>query len=104
MPTIQEVVMLILRLINDWLRENNAAQVGNDVGVYRHFDKTCVGWKNIDELKAHGFDIEAGVLAQVEQDLQTLSLEEKGGEIGWAGTMVVFSLIEQEYFKKLQHL
>ena len=57
----------------------------------------------VDQLDAHGFDIKTGVLAQIEQDLETVDVEEARGKLRRCDTFVV-ATVEEKDFEKLEHL
>ena len=52
-----------------------------------------MGGEHVDELETHGFYIETRVLAQVQQDLKSLSLQEMCSEIRRTRTVIIFLLV-----------
>ena len=88
-------------LVDDRLRQDDAAQIGNDVWADTHLDQARMEGEDVDELEAHGLDIEARGLAQVKQDLEPLSLEEVSREVGRARTVVVLLLIQKQHLYEL---
>lgn len=91
-------------LVDDRLRQDDAAQIGNDVWPDTHLDQASMEGEDVDELEAHRLDIEARGLAQVKQDLEALSLEEVSREVGRACTVVVLLLIQKQYLDELEDL
>ncbi len=46
-----------LCLINHGLRQDDTAEVGDDVGIYRHLNVGGVWLENVNKLDAHGFNV-----------------------------------------------
>lgn len=65
------------------------AQVGHQICVNSHLNLLGLRAEHIDQFDAHRFDIEGSVLAQVEQNLQAIDVEEFSRELTRTGRVVI---------------
>ena len=73
------------------------AQIGDQVRINAHMNELRVRADQVNQLDAHGLDVEACILAEEEQDLQTIHIKELTGKLTRACTLIV-SLVKQEHF------
>ena len=94
----------ILQLLTDkLLGQDYVAQVGHQICVNSHLDLLGLRTEHIDQFDAHRFDIEGSVLAQVEENLQAIDVEEFSCELARTGRVVV-AFVKQKNLEEFEHL
>ena len=70
------------------------AEIGHQVSVNTHVDQFSVRADQVDQLDAHGLDVERRVLTQEKEDLQAVHVKELAGKFAWTRTVII-SLVEE---------
>lgn len=71
------VLMLLCHvLLDQLLRQDDMRQVSDQVCVYTHLDQRGLSRQHINDLDAHGLNIQRCILAQIEQYLESFHLVE----------------------------
>ena len=68
-------------LLDQVLWQDDMTQVGHQVCVYAHVYQLRLLAQHVDQLNAHGLDVERSVLTQVQKDLQAIDIKEFAREL-----------------------